>query len=92
MEYISIEFEVMLTFEGGNAYKPRIKANAYGLTAPQMLKLSEAEREFVDQVLSVLSEYEPKSKPVAEKDLAAGLKPKPKTSTARGTRKKGISK
>lgn len=92
MEYISIEFEVMLTFEGGNAYKPRIKANAYGLTAPQMLKLSEAERTFVDQLLAVLSEYKPEPKPVAEKNLAAGLEPKLKTSTARGTRKKGASK
>lgn len=92
MEYISIGFDVTLTFEGSSAGKPRVTANASGLTASQMLKLSEAEREFVDKLMSVLSEYETKSEPVAKKDIAAGLESKPKTSTARGTRKKGASK
>lgn len=92
MRYISIGFDVTLTFEGSSAGEPHVTANASGLTASQMLKISEAEREFVDQLMSVLSEYETKSEPVAKKDFAMGSEPKPKTSTARGTHKKEASK
>ena len=91
MEYISIGFDVTLTLEGSSAGKPRVTANASGLTASQMLKLSEAERTFVDQLLAVLSEYETKPEPAVKK-VTAGSEPKLKASTARGTRKKGASK